>query len=119
MKTAKKIIGIVLALILLLSGVGHFVSPEFYFPMMPDFLPKEIVNYMVGGVEIILGIGVFIPVFRKRALLGIFLLMLILLPIHILDALKDTPVIGSKTAAFVRIAFQFVLIYLPWLARKG
>jgi uncharacterized membrane protein len=118
MKITKKIIGIVLALLLLVSGIAHFITPEMYYPMIPDFLPKSVVNLLAGAVEIILGIGVFIPKFSKKALLGIFLLMIIFLPIHILDALKENPVIGTKTGAIVRIAIQFLLIYLPWFARK-
>jgi uncharacterized membrane protein len=118
MKLLKKVIGIILALLLLLSGITHFITPEFYFPLIPDFLPKSIVNLLAGGVEIILGIGVFIPSFRKKALLGIFFLMIIFLPIHILDALKENPAIGTKTVALVRIAIQLVLIYLPWFASK-
>ena len=118
MKLTKQIIGIVLALLLILSGIGHFMNPEMYLALTPDFLPKSIVNVLVGGMEIVLGIGVFIPSMRRLALLGIFLLMIVFLPIHILDALKETPVIGSKTIALVRIPIQFVLIYLPWFARK-
>ena len=114
----KKIIGIILALLLLLSGFAHFMSPEFYFPLIPDFFPKSIINFLAGGVEILLGIGVFIPSFRRKALLGIFILMIIFLPIHILDALKENPAIGTKTVALVRIVIQFLLIYLPWFARK-
>lgn len=118
MKLTKKIIGIVLALLLLVSGVAHFITPETYYPMIPDFLPKSVVNLLAGTVEIILGIGVFIPKFSKKALLGIFLLMIIFLPIHILDALKENPVIGTKTGAIVRLVIQFLLIYLPWFAKK-
>ncbi|MEN2280876.1 hypothetical protein AAGF08_01975 [Algoriphagus sp. SE2] len=118
MKLTKRIIGIILALLLLVSGIAHFIIPEFYFPLIPDFLPKSVANIFAGGVEILLGIGVFIPSFRKHALLGIFILMIIFLPIHILDALKENPAIGTKAVAFTRIAIQLVLIYLPWFARK-
>ncbi len=118
MKIAKTIIGIVLALIMLSGGVNHFITPEMYFPLIPDFLPKSFINLASGAVEIILGIGVFIPAFRKRALLGIFLLMVAFLPIHIWDVLKENPAIGTKTVALVRIGIQLLLIYLPWWARK-
>ncbi|WP_296705882.1 MauE/DoxX family redox-associated membrane protein [Algoriphagus sp.] len=118
MKIVKKIIGIILALLLLLSGIAHFMNPEFYFPLIPDYFPKPIINHLAGIVEILLGIGVFIPSLRKKALFGIFILMIIFLPIHILDALKENPAIGTKTVALVRIAIQLVLIYLPWFAMK-
>jgi len=118
MSLSQKIIGIILAIMLLLSGVGHFISPEMYYPMIPDFLPEAAVNIAVGIIEMVLGIGVFIPSYRTRALTGIFLLMIVFLPIHIWDAMKEVPAIGSKTMGYVRIGIQFVLIYLPWFARK-
>ena len=118
MKLAKKIIAITLGILLVIAGIGHFLNPEMYFPLTPDFLPKYVLNALAGGVEILLGVGALVPLFRRMALLGIFILMIIFLPIHILDALKDQPVIGTKTVAFVRIGVQLVLIYLPWFARK-
>ncbi len=118
MKLGKKIIEIMLALLLLISGFAHFIIPEMYYPIIPDFFPKSTVNLLAGGVEILLGFGVFIPSLRKKALLGIFFLMILFLPIHILDALKENPAIGSKTVAIIRIAIQMLLIYLPWYTRK-
>lgn len=118
MKLTKKIIGIILALFVLISGVGHFITPEMYFPLIPDFLPKTVVNILAGAAELLLGIGVFIPSFRKRALLGIGALMVAFLPIHIWDLLKENPFMGSKIAALARVAIQFALIYLPWFSRK-
>lgn len=96
----------------------HFISPEFYFPLIPDFLPKNIINILAGLAEIILGIGVIVPALRKKALWGIFILMVIFLPIHIWDALKENPAVGSKSIAMLRIGIQFVLIFLPWFAQK-
>lgn len=118
MTLTKKIVGIVLAVMLILSGVFHFVNPEMYYPLTPDFLPKYILNALAGGAEIALGVGVFIPSLRRMALIGISLLMVAFLPVHIMDALKEEPFMGTKAAAYVRIGVQFVLIYLPLFARK-
>jgi uncharacterized membrane protein len=51
----------------------------------------------------------------KNAAVGIFLLMLIFLPIHIWDATKVKPAIGSKKIAFVRIPLQFLLMYFAYI----
>lgn len=118
MKLAKRILGILFALFMLFSGVNHFITPEMYFPLIPDFLPKTIVNLLAGVVEIVLGIGVFIPATRKKALLGICLLMIMFLPVHIMDAFKENPAIGSQNVALIRIGVQFIFIYLPWLAQQ-
>ena len=118
MRLFKIVVRFFLATILIISGIAHFMTPEMYLPFIPDFLPKSLINLLAGGVEIILAVGIFVPAFSKRALQGILLLMIVFLPIHILDAFKENPAIGSKTAALVRIAIQLVLIYLPWWARK-
>lgn len=118
MKLTKKIIGIVLAALLMFSGVFHFLTPEVFFPLTPDFLSKYLLNYLVGGAEIAFGVGVFVSSYRKLALLGICLLMIVFLPVHIADAMKDEPFIGSKTVAWIRVGIQFVLIYLPLWVRK-
>lgn len=118
MNRIKQISGILLALMLLFSGVAHFVVPETFNGLIPDFLPKLAVNYFTGLIEVLLAAGVFIPAFRDRALLGICVLMICFLPVHILDALKQDPYIGTKTVAYSRIVIQFLLIWLPWFARK-
>lgn len=118
MKRAKKIVGFVLAGLLILSGIVHFVNPEVFFPLTPDFASKYLLNYLAGGVEVGLGVGVFIPSLRKLSLLGISLLMIAFLPVHIWDAMKDEPFIGSKGVAYGRVVMQVVLIYLPFWVRK-
>ncbi|MEQ8303505.1 MAG: hypothetical protein RIB47_08945 [Cyclobacteriaceae bacterium] len=119
MKIAKKVAGILMALLLILGGVGHFLNPEAYTGFIPDFLPEQLVNWGVGFLELALGVGVFIPPYRKLALRGIALLMIAFLPIHVIDVLQENPAIGSRTAAIVRLGVQFVFIYLPWFARRG
>lgn len=118
MKIVKKIVGILMAIVLVLGAVGHFFSPEAYAGFIPEFLPDQLVNWGTGIVQLTLGIGVFISKYRKKALLGIAVLMLLLLPIHIIDLLKENPVIGTKTVAMVRLVVQFAFIYLPWFASK-
>lgn len=81
-----------------------------YFPMIPDFLPKNATNILVGLAEIMVGIGVFIPVLRSWATVGILVLMIAFLPIHILDIFKDQPAIGNHNLALVRLPIQFILI---------
>jgi len=49
--------------------------------------------------------------YTKYAAVGIFILMIIFLPIHIWDATKIRPAIGSKKIAYIRIPLQFLLMY--------
>ncbi|MEO0469485.1 MAG: MauE/DoxX family redox-associated membrane protein [Bacteroidota bacterium] len=118
MKIVQRILWILLAIFMIVSGVNHFIAPEFYDAMIPDFLPKSLANYAAGIAEIVLGIGLLIPKFREKSAWGIVILMIIFMPLHIWDLFKEQPAIGSKEAAIIRIPFQFVFIAWAWWVRK-
>jgi uncharacterized membrane protein len=118
MKIVKLILTFLFAAFMIFGGLNHFLKPEMYFPFIPDFMPKEFVNYASGLIEIVLGIGAFIPRFRSVATLGILVLMLVFLPLHILDIFKESPAIGSHQAAVIRLPIQFVLILWAWFIHK-
>ncbi|WP_407277441.1 hypothetical protein R5O20_04870 [Tenacibaculum maritimum] len=119
MKYLFLILKILLAVFLIYGGFNHFYKPEFYNGLIPDFLPKLATNYVSGAAEMLLGIGLFIKGYQKKAAYGIFLLMLLFMPLHIWDAFKENPTIGSKTAAYIRIAVQFLFIAWPWALYKN
>jgi uncharacterized membrane protein len=119
MKIFKLILTFILGAIMIFAGVNHFIKPEMYFPFIPEFLPTQFVNYLFGVLEIVCGVGVFIPPFRGWATLGILLMMLIFLPLHIWDVFKEKPAIGKHELALIRLPIQFVLIAWAWfISRK-
>jgi uncharacterized membrane protein len=97
------------------AGIMHFVKPKFFNGFIPDFFPKLLVNYVVGIIEFLLGIGFFFNQTMQNSALGIFILLIIFLPIHIWDLTKTKPAIGSKKMAIIRIPLQFLLMYLAYL----
>lgn len=103
---------------MILAGIAHFVTPTVFYGLIPDFLPKELVNMAAGVVEIAVGVSVFIPATRQFGTLMILLMMLAFLPLHVLDVFKETPAVGSFAAALVRLPLQFVLIYWAWFIHK-
>ncbi|MDB0602013.1 hypothetical protein [Tenacibaculum maritimum] len=119
MKYLFLILKILLAVFLIYGGFNHFYKPEFYNGFIPNFLPKLAVNYIFGAIEMLLGIGLFIKGYQRKSAYGIFLLMLLFMPLHIWDAFKENPAIGSKTAAYIRIAVQFLFIAWPWALYKN
>lgn len=98
----------------MVAGVSHFIKPRFFNPFIPNFLPKLTVNYIVGFIEFIFGLGLFFPTTRSYASLGIFILMLLFLPIHLWDATKKNPAIGSKFLAYIRVPLQFLFLYIAY-----
>jgi uncharacterized membrane protein len=67
-----------------IAGLYHFINPEFYLGLIPDYIPKPIfINYVVGLVELLLGIVVLIPKYSKTACYGIMVLLMLLVPSHV------------------------------------
>ena len=118
MQRTKYILTVVLGIILIVAGVNHFINPVSYYPFIPTFMPAALSNYIGGAAELILGIALFLPSFKHRAAIGVFWLMIIFLPLHIIDTLRTHPAIGSKTIAYIRLPFQFVLIAWAWWISK-
>ncbi|MBW8361135.1 MAG: hypothetical protein K0M56_02975 [Kaistella sp.] len=115
------IVSILLAVLMMVSGVYHLWNPEFYLPIVPSFLPFPLATvYLSGIVELLLGIVTLFlnQKYTKYGVFGIYVLMVIFLPLHVTDALRDQPVIGSPTAAYIRLVFQFLLIWLSWKSYK-
>ncbi|PHI21149.1 hypothetical protein CEQ90_03765 [Lewinellaceae bacterium SD302] len=110
---------IVFGIILLAAGVYHFVNPAFYDPFMPDWFPKPLANAAGGLAELIIGALLLIPAYRNLGLWLALALMVIFLPLHVIDLLRERPVIGSKLIATARLVIQFVLIGWLWWLAKG
>lgn len=68
----------------LAAGVNHFVTPDFYLPLIPPFFSQpEWINTLAGIAEILLGLGILYFPTRKRAGLGVVILLLAFVPAHI------------------------------------
>ncbi len=66
------------------AGLYHFINPQFYLPLIPDYIPfKGFVNVLSGIAEIILGVLLLSTRWRKLAGIGLILLMLAFIPAHI------------------------------------
>jgi len=110
---------IIFACFFIYAGIMHFIKPRFFNHFIPSGLPKLTINYITGGIEFILGIGLFFPSVSYFAALGIFILLILFLPIHIWDATKLRPAIGSKILAYIRIPIQFILMYGAYLLQQN
>jgi len=97
------------------AGTMHIMKPKIFKYFTLPFLPMKLINYFAGIVEFFLGLGLLFSQTTKLASAGIFILMIIFLPIHIWDVTKVRPAIGSKTIAVIRIPLQFLLMYFAYL----
>jgi len=77
----KKPFVTILGAFFIFAGGYHFINPNFYLGLIPDYLPlPAAINYVVGMLEIVLGIFVLIPKYRKVGGYGIILLLILLIP---------------------------------------
>jgi uncharacterized membrane protein len=114
-ETTVLLLRILFGILFCFAGIMHIIKPTFFKNFIPNFLPKLAVNYIFGALEFMVGFGLFFTETVRNAAVGIFVLMLIFLPIHIWDATKAKPAIGSKKIAFVRIPLQFLLMYCAYI----
>ena len=79
---------------------------------MPKLLPADdLLIYLSGIAEILLGIGVLFPQTRTLALWGIIAMLIVFLIVHI-NMLFPANVLGiSPWILLLRIPLQFLLIY--------
>jgi Predicted membrane protein len=118
MSKIKSALTVAFGILMMLGGAMHFVNPEMYNAFIPDFMPKNLVNYISGLVEIIVGVFVFIPLYRSLGTFGILLMMVAFLPLHVADVFKENPAIGSHQLALIRLPLQFILIWWAWYIHK-
>ncbi|AUC86420.1 hypothetical protein CW731_14525 [Polaribacter sp. ALD11] len=119
METTSLVLRIIFGVLFCFAGIMHVIRPNIFKHFIPEFLPKLAINYIFGFIEFFLGLGLFFSGTVKDAATGIFILMVIFLPIHIWDATKIRPAIGSKKIAFLRIPLQFLLMYCAYIMYKN
>jgi len=102
------------------AGIQHFVKPDFFTPFVPEFLPlKTTIVYVSGIAEILVGLLLLIKKYAKIGAIGILILLFLFLPIHVWDVFAETPVIGSRKAALIRLSIQFLLIFIVWKIKEN
>lgn len=101
-------------LLMIAGGLNHIFNPKFYNRFIPARFPKLATNYISGLAELALGIGLLFETTRYWAAAGIFVMMILFLPLHVIDLFRERPAIGSRTLAVFRLPVQFLLIWGAW-----
>ena len=109
-----------LAIFFTYTGIDHFVNAEFYLSIMPPYFPlhKEAV-YISGFFEVLGGVGVLVPQFRKIAGWGLFLLLIAVYPANIYMAI--TPEAFPKipiSLLYFRLVLQFFFLYWAYIVTR-
>ena len=110
----NKIIAYLLAAIMILGAAGHVFYPDSYSGLIPEFISDNLAHMLAAVAELAIGIALLIPKYRKYGGLGLMLLMIVFMPLHIWDVVREDPVMGSTTAAWVRFFVQALFIAGGW-----
>lgn len=119
-----KFLRLLLIVFFAFAGTYHFVNPEFYYPLIPEYLPfPKIINYASGVFEILFAVGVAIKKYRNAAALGIVILLVAFVPSHIYFITEGGCMSESLCVplwvAWVRlIVIHPLLILWAWRIRK-
>jgi uncharacterized membrane protein len=103
------------------AGVMHFVIPDTYEAIIPDYLPAHrALVYTSGVAEIAGGLGAILPSTRKKARLLNIATLLAVFPanVHMAvhpDRYKKLP--GGKPALYGRLPIQ--ALFLAWANAAG
>ena len=80
----RKILFYGLVAFYILAGINHFVSPEFYYALIPDFLPwKSLINTISGIAEIALGLSLLNAKNRKTVSMLLIAMLVAFVPSHV------------------------------------
>ena len=80
----KRISVFIQAAFYLFAGANHFVHPEFYLPLIPEYLPfHHAINAFAGVAEVLFGVGLLIPVTRNWSAIGIIAMLIAFIPSHV------------------------------------
>lgn len=118
-----------LGIFLIVTGVGHFLAPSGLDKIVPEVLPGDprLWTYLSGIAEILIGIGLLLPMhlkvskisIRLLAAYGAFLLFAAVYPANIKMAIDwSSRPMPEPLLAYIRLPLQFGLFYWAWAIIK-
>ena len=106
----------------------HFVKPDFFESIVPDWFPNpKLTNRLSGAAEIALGLGMLAPRTRRASALGLVALTVAVFPANIdmaVNKVEVKPVDGTLTRSvgtatgpqnWIRLPIQVPLIWWMWI----
>ncbi|MDG2504906.1 MAG: hypothetical protein P8M87_02005 [Crocinitomicaceae bacterium] len=123
MQSIKKVSIYFMGLAYCYVGIRHFIDPEFFLAIMPDYVPFHIeAVYISGFCEILLGGMLLFVKTRKIAAWGLIALLIAVFPANIYLAQNEAAQHAlkiSQTAAYIRLPFQALFIGLAFWHQKN
>ena len=104
-------------------GVRHFIDPDFFLAIMPNYLPYHLeFVYLSGIAEISFGILLFFKKTRTYGAYGLIILLVCVFPanIHLVESELSQSILGAtKNQTIIRLPFQILFISLAYWHSKN
>ena len=104
-------------------GVRHFIDPDFFLAIMPNYLPYHLeLVYLSGIAEITFGILLLFKKTRTYAAYGLIILLVCVFPanIHLVESELSQSILGAtKNQTIIRLPFQILFISLAYWHSKN
>lgn len=105
-----------LAAAMIVAGITHFTKVDTFVQHLPDWVPsREIIVYLTGVIEIILG-GALLFAHAQRKAVGrlVAAYLLAVLPANIYVAVSDVDVTGQPGGAHAWIRLPLQALFIAW-----
>ena len=103
------------------AGVNHFLNPQFYDAIVPDFIPfPRLVHQITGVIEIILPL-LLLTRFRKEAALLMMIFLVLLYGANLYVWINNLPygrTYFTNQQHFFRFLLQVFYIYITYVIYK-
>ena len=103
------------------AGINHFLNPQFYDALVPDFIPfPRLVHQITGVIEIILPLFLLTR-FRKEAALLMITFLVILYGANLYVWVNNLPygrTYFTNQQHFFRFLLQVLYIYITYVIYK-
>ncbi len=108
-----------MAALYVVAGILHFTATRFYVRSMPPYLPAhQLLVYVSGVAEIVLGLGLLFPAVRSLAAWGIILLLIAVFPANVYMLTSGRFTNLPTWALVLRLPLQLVLIWWAYQYTK-
>ena len=111
----------IIAGLFFLTGILHFIKPQFFVNIMPDYIPWHMAMVYISGVAEIFGaVGILFTTTQAWAAWGLILLLIAVFPANINMTVEAVQKLGYASwytiATILRLPLQFVLMYWVYWA---
>ena len=121
MTIVKRISIYIMCFFYIITGIDHFVNPDYYLSIVPPYLNFHYELVLISGFfEILFGFGLLTK-YRKQSAIGLILLLIAIFPANLFLIQSEEAQIAlniDKNTAIIRAPFQLLFLTIAYWHSK-